>query len=1323
MSRSRIGMAVAAACVLALAVETVQLLNSSWLKEKIRARVVEEVESASGGRATLESVGFDWRQMRVSIGRFVLRGKESAERDPFFSAQSIEMGLTVRSWLSRDVHLSRVTVERPEVHLYVAPDGTTNVPEPKVRRKGGNVVEDLIALRIGSLEVKDGLFELDSRRIPFAMKVEGVDARLSYERAAKPRYTASVALKAVQLPWGFAPAVEAKAFLEGDGVRVERLEARQGGSRLEAHGEVVSFRNASVSARYKAAVELRDITQSLVREGTGTVDGTLSYDQIAGVRLEGRVSGSGVGYKRNGMRVEGVRFQSEYRLDPRLLTLTGLSAESPLGAWSGKGEMRDWRRFSLDGRATGLELEEIQKLFLEKPYPWGAVITGPCSFRGEMTRAGLVNGQAEALLEVAPGAGGLPLSGQLDLVWRQAAAELDFGKSWLATDSARLSFSGRLGQRLEAGLFTTRIRDVEPVVAMLLRRNTLELPVTLRDGEARIEAVVTGPLDRPELRGRAAARNLMYQEIPFDRIETGFHVTSRVLEVTGASVQQQGARGTGELRLGLSDWRADASSEIKATLRVAEGDLAHVLRLAGSGAAATGTLGGTVEVSGTVGSVAGNAGLSVKNATWGKERFKEVEAQVRLDDGGAMQGFVVGDKTRLDLAGDWHHPQGDYSNGDLKLAIRSGGVKLEDLETIQQVRPGLGGEMKAELRMSLSLEQGQPRLRRLDGTLDSREVRVGRRTLGVFSAMGSTAGEELSVRYFLGLGEGKAEGEAQVQLEGDYRAEGEVQASNVTLATVQEILSGGTAEEEAWPVVGGLSGSARWKAPLADLGKADGVVTVSQLRVQPRATPEQGAKPDTNERTLRNSGPLVFELSQGVLRVRSARLTALDTDLVLSGGYSTDSKSPWNVGVAGAANLNILGSFYPDLIASGAAQIDATVRGAAGDPQVNGRMTVSNASFFLKDLPNGVERASGTIFFDKNRANIEQISGSTGGGTFKITGFVGFAPSELSYRLQAEATAVRVRYPEGVSTTLDASLNLTGSTGRSLLAGVITVRRSGFTVNSDLANMVGGTGNPIPAAASQNDFLRNLQFDVRVRTAPDAVFQSSYTQDLQTEADLRLRGSPSKPILLGGIKANQGAVQFFGNRYNITRGEVLFYNTAVVQPQIDLDLETRVRGITVYINVGGPLSRLNVSYRSEPPLQSSEILALLTVGRTPASTSTSVATSDSIRSQTVMENTPNTLLGGAISAGLSSRAERLFGSSRIRIDPNFTGVENLPQARLSFEQSLSRDVTLTFITNLSRSQQQVVRIEWDLSRQWSAIAVKEENGTFALDFLFRRRFK
>jgi translocation and assembly module TamB len=97
-------------------------------------------------------------------------------------------------------------------------------------------------------------------------------------------------------------------------------------------------------------------------------------------------------------------------------------------------------------------------------------------------------------------------------------------------------------------------------------------------------------------------------------------------------------------------------------------------------------------------------------------------------------------------------------------------------------------------------------------------------------------------------------------------------------------------------------------------------------------------------------------------------------------------------------------------------------------------------------------------------------------------------------------------------------------------------------------------------------------------------------------------------------------------------------------------------------------------------------------------------------------------LGQAASQQVSNRLQRFFGATRVKIDPTLTGVDNLPQARLTFEQQVSKDVTLTYITNLNRTAEQVVRMQWDVSREWSAIAVRDQNGLFGIDFQFRKRF-
>ena len=62
---------------------------------------------------------------------------------------------------------------------------------------------------------------------------------------------------------------------------------------------------------------------------------------------------------------------------------------------------------------------------------------------------------------------------------------------------------------------------------------------------------------------------------------------------------------------------------------------------------------------------------------------------------------------------------------------------------------------------------------------------------------------------------------------------------------------------------------------------------------------------------------------------------------------------------------------------------------------------------------------------------------------------------ELVYRLQLDASEVRVRYPEGVSTVANASLKLTGTSEGSLLAGTITILRTGFNPRTDFSFRAG----------------------------------------------------------------------------------------------------------------------------------------------------------------------------------------------------------------------------------------------------------------------------
>ncbi len=189
----------------------------------------------------------------------------------------------------------------------------------------------------------------------------------------------------------------------------------------------------------------------------------------------------------------------------------------------------------------------------------------------------------------------------------------------------------------------------------------------------------------------------------------------------------------------------------------------------------------------------------------------------------------------------------------------------------------------------------------------------------------------------------------------------------------------------------------------------------------------------------------------------------------------------------------------------------------------------------------------------------------------------------------------------------------------------------------------------------------------------------------------------------------------------MNRGNIRFLNPVKIEPTLDVNLETSTRGITVDVSLAGPPQKLNVNYSSDPPMQPRDIIALLAVGRAPSTTS---ANNDvAATAGTAGFADAGGVLGQAVSEQLSNSLQRFFGASRVKIDPTMTGVDNLPEARLTVEQQVSRDISLTYITNLNRTQEQIVRLQWDLSPRWSAIAVRDSNGLFGMDLQYRKRFK
>jgi len=310
---------------------------------------------------------------------------------------------------------------------------------------------------------------------------------------------------------------------------------------------------------------------------------------------------------------------------------------------------------------------------------------------------------------------------------------------------------------------------------------------------------------------------------------------------------------------------------------------------------------------------------------------------------------------------------------------------------------------------------------------------------------------------------------------------------------------------------------------------------------------------------------------------------------------------------------------------------------------------------------------------------------------------------------------VRIRL-YGLSATANSSLRLQGGMQSSLLSGKILLTRFGVGADVDFTAFAaaGGVSAPPDPASPAN----KIQLDVRVTSSPQLDFQNSYAK-LAGTVDLTLRGSIAEPTVLGRIQITDGSATFAGTKYQLQRGDIYFTNPVRIDPTIDLDATARVENYDVTVGLHGTTTNLRPTYRSEPPLSEPDIFALLALGRTQEESQIY----QEQQSAAGTDPTTNALLSGALNATVSNRVSKLFGGAgTVKIDPSYVGTLGNSSARITVQQQLSRQLSVTYATNVNSSAQQLIQLQYDLSPTMSIVAARDESGVFSVVYRIRRAY-
>jgi translocation and assembly module TamB len=467
-------------------------------------------------------------------------------------------------------------------------------------------------------------------------------------------------------------------------------------------------------------------------------------------------------------------------------------------------------------------------------------------------------------------------------------------------------------------------------------------------------------------------------------------------------------------------------------------------------------------------------------------------------------------------------------------------------------------------------------------------------------------------------------------------------------------------------------------------------------------------KADYQGLQIGNTRPIRIRYANSIVALDPTEIAGTDTTLRLEGQFPLEGSAPVTLSAVGAVDMQLLRFFEPDVQSAGKLLLDLRGTGATAHPELQGQIRIQNVSLVAPDAPLGLQNLNGVLDVSNDQVNITHLTGEAGGGQILARGVIGYRP-QLRMNVALQTKSVRVRYQDAIRTVLDSDLNLVGTNESSALNGRVLIDSLSFTPNFDLASLAGQVQSG-PESAPSEGMAQKLKLNIVVQTARDLNLTSSAVS-LQGQANLRVIGTAADPVIVGRTEFTGGDIFLMNKRYQIERGIIEFSNPNRTEPVLNVLLTTSINQYNLSLTFLGPLDKMQTNYVSDPQLPTADIINLIARGQT---TQQAAAAPSNFGA--------SSLLAQGAASQVSGGLQKLAGLSSLSIDPTLGGNDSNPGARVAMQKRITSGFLFTFATDVTSTQREIIQGEYQFNKRWSASVTRDENGGFAVDGKFHKRF-
>jgi hypothetical protein len=906
--------------------------------------------------------------------------------------------------------------------------------------------------------------------------------------------------------------------------------------------------------------------------------------------------------------------------------------------------------------------------------------------------------------------GYLPVAGHI--VYALDPEWITLDDSWAATSKTYVEFNGQtaFGVRSRIPFHVTSLdwQESDRVLAGIMTAfgsPTGAIPI---GGYGEFDGVMLNAFNRPRIEGLFKGDRIRAWDVVWGHATADFVIENSYAFVKNSVVTSGDSEILADGQFSLGYPRRDGGEEINARVRIKRRpleDLRHAFELDDYPVA--GFVSGEYHVYGGYETPFGFGRLLIEQGVAYGETFDAARSSLRFEGNGVrLDGLEISKSTGSATGAAWVGWDGTYS-----FNVDGRRIPVESLVTARVPRAPLSGLLQFNANGAGEFESP-----RYDVKLRVDDLFAGDEGIGQLTARLALRGDLLTADMEAASPRLSVSGSGRLALTPEMDAEISLRFADTSLDPYLRFI-----EPRLSPFTTAVAGGTlRVVGELADIDQLVVEAQVERLELKLFDYP------------VSNDGPIQLTLNRHLLEVTRLRLAG-DGTLLEVGGQVALHDGTVALEAKGDANLGILQGFFRNLRSRGNAALSAKISGSLQKPVFSGSAKVTDGRVRYLSLPHALESINGSISFDPDGVRIDDLTARLGEGQVRFGGRMamnGFAPGELS--LTANGEQMRVRYPEGFRSLIDADLWLRGTPASPILGGVVTVRDAVWNRRFEIdPNVFELGGSPAVATAPAAPTFP-LRLDIQVN-APSALRIENNIAHVVSSAELKLQGTYDKPLLFGHAEIERGDIVFEGNRYLVTRGSIDFLNPAGrIEPLFDIEAETRVRvpaqTYRVTVSVNGTPSRISLTLGSDPPLPEIDIISLL-FGQ---NTSLENAELRALRPEAATEAKEALIralgarvIASPISAPVQRVVEETFGLDTAQVSPTI-GSENdplTPSARLILGKRLSARAFLTYSRALGiADRNQIIVLEYDQSDRLGFVITQIGESTFAVDLRVRRSF-